>query len=65
MNSFRSAWTPVLAGLPEAHRQAKGDTEARPNPRPLAGVILSIKLVQEIGQAKDFAGGTNGGSASV
>ena len=30
MNSLRSAWTPVLAGSQDPHRQAKGDTEARP-----------------------------------
>ena len=29
MNSLRSAWTPFLAGLPQSHRQAKGDAEAR------------------------------------
>jgi len=51
MNSLRSAWTPVLAGRPEAHRQAKGDAEARLHTRSKGRVILSIKLVQKPGLA--------------
>ena len=31
MNSLRSAWTLFLAGRPDPHRQAKGDSEARPS----------------------------------
>jgi hypothetical protein len=50
MNSLRSAWTPVLADPPEAHRQAKGDAEARLRQGSTGRVILSIELVQKIGQ---------------
>ena len=50
MNSLRSAWTPVLAGLPKTHRQAKGGTEARPNQPSAVRDILSIELVQKTGQ---------------
>ena len=52
MNSLRSAWTPLLAGLPKTHRQAKGGTEARPNQPFAVRDILSIELVQKTGQIR-------------
>ena len=42
--------TPVLAGLPKAHRQAKGETEVRPNQPFAVRDILSIELAQKTGQ---------------
>ena len=51
MNPLRSAWTPVLARLPEAHRQAKGAAEVRLRTRSAGRAILSIRLVQKPGLA--------------
>ena len=50
MNSLRSALTAVLAGLPNPQMQAKGDPEARFSAALSARVILSVGLVQNIGQ---------------
>jgi len=46
MNSLRSAWTPVLARLPDSKTQAKADSKLASHRD-----ILSIELAQNTGQA--------------
>ena len=50
MNSLRSAWTPPLAGLKDPQMQAKGDIRSSSYLDSVLRVILSIELVQIIGQ---------------
>ena len=52
MNSLRSALTAVLAGPTHSQMQAKGDPESRR----CASDILTIELVQNIGQVSPSSG---------
>ena len=61
MNSLRSALTAVLARLTDPKMQAKGDTESRR----CALDILTIELVQNIGQVTAYSSRKQGSGEAV